>query len=275
MQRLRHVIYRLPSARTMGSWSPGPGPTDRTRLRGADAAARRPDGPRAGRRPRGPRLLHRLAGPGVLPRPGAASPGRCARGGWGWRDAGVVTVLKHWPGHGQTPQLAHRTGAGAAAGHAEGPRPGAVRARAGRRRPGRHGRPPALPRPHPRRHADQPVPRRAALPARVGRPGHRHRSPTRWRWRRRARRWASSPARAAVRALQGRAPTGRWPATRPAARGRGDPAGPGRRHASRASRPSPRRGGSSRSRPAGTRAVTSRHSVTRWRSGLTGRRSRL
>jgi beta-N-acetylhexosaminidase len=99
VQRLRDVIYPLPSARTMGGWRPA-----RVRRTAHDYALR----------------MHRLgvrmdlAPVADLAVPGAYidSLGRAFSGdpdavtarvrAWrlGMRDAGVVTVLKHWPGHG-------------------------------------------------------------------------------------------------------------------------------------------------------------------------------
>ena len=99
VQRLRDVIYRLPSARTMGSWRAA-----RVRRTAHDYAVR----------------MHRLGvGMDLAPVADLAVPGRYidslhrafsgdpARvatldGAWrrGMHSAGVVTVLKHWPGHG-------------------------------------------------------------------------------------------------------------------------------------------------------------------------------
>jgi beta-N-acetylhexosaminidase len=99
VQRLRDVIYPLPSARTMGHWT-----TARVRATAHDY---------------GTRMLQLgvpmdLAPDADLDVPGAyidsldrsfsADPDRVASHDRAWRlgmsSAGVVTVLKHWPGHG-------------------------------------------------------------------------------------------------------------------------------------------------------------------------------
>jgi beta-N-acetylhexosaminidase len=99
VQRLRDVIYPLPSARTMGRW-----PTARVRATAHDYATRMlqlgvpmdlaPDAD--------------LDVPGAyidsLDRSFSSDPDRVASHDRAWRlgmsSAGVVTVLKHWPGHG-------------------------------------------------------------------------------------------------------------------------------------------------------------------------------
>lgn len=100
VQRLRTAIYRLPSARTMGTWSPR-----RVRRTAYDYAVRmrrlgvRMDlGPVADLAVRG-RYIDDLG------RAFHRRPGQVARRVRAWRlgmaDAGVVTVVKHWPGHGE------------------------------------------------------------------------------------------------------------------------------------------------------------------------------
>ncbi len=99
VQRLRTAIHRLPSARTMGGWSPG-----RVRRTAADYATRmhrlgvRMDlGPVADLAVRGS-YIDRLG------RAFSPDPVEVSRRARAWRlgmaDGGVVTVLKHWPGHG-------------------------------------------------------------------------------------------------------------------------------------------------------------------------------
>jgi beta-N-acetylhexosaminidase len=99
VQRLREAIYPLPSARRMGSWRP-----ERLR-REAQAYAER-------MRRLGVRMdlapVADLAVPGSyidsLGRAFDSDPDRVTRRVRAWRlgmqDAGVVSVLKHWPGHG-------------------------------------------------------------------------------------------------------------------------------------------------------------------------------
>ena len=99
VQRLREVIYPLPSAQRMGQWRP-----ERVR-RAARAYADR-------MRRLGVRMdlapVADLAVPGSyidsLGRAFNSDPERVARRVRAWRlgmrDAGVLTVLKHWPGHG-------------------------------------------------------------------------------------------------------------------------------------------------------------------------------
>lgn len=99
VQRLRTAIFPLPSARTMGAWSPQK--LRRTARR--YATQMRQLGVRMDLAP-----VADLAVPGSyingLGRAFAADPGRVARRSRAWRlgmhDAGVVTVIKHWPGHG-------------------------------------------------------------------------------------------------------------------------------------------------------------------------------
>jgi len=101
VQRLRESIYRLPSARTMGGWPPA-----RVRRTAHDYAVRMR---RLGvRMDLGP--VADLAVPGYylhdLGRAFSPYPGKVARRARAWRlgmrAAGVVTVVKHWPGHGRT-----------------------------------------------------------------------------------------------------------------------------------------------------------------------------
>jgi beta-N-acetylhexosaminidase len=99
VQRLRTAIYRLPSAETMGGWRPA-----RVR-RTAEAYAVR-------MRRLGVRMdLAPVADLAIrggyidgLHRAFARDPVRVARLARAWRlgmaDSGVVTVVKHWPGHG-------------------------------------------------------------------------------------------------------------------------------------------------------------------------------
>ena len=100
VQRLRAVIYPLPSARTMGTWSPA-----RVRRTADDYAQRmRRLGVRMDLAP-----VADLAIPGFymadLRRAFSPDPQEVRRRARAWRlgmkDAGVVTVVKHWPGHGQ------------------------------------------------------------------------------------------------------------------------------------------------------------------------------
>jgi beta-N-acetylhexosaminidase len=99
VQRLRRAIYPLPSARTMGGWSP-----QRVRRTAHDYAKRmrrlgvRMDlGPVADLAVRGAYI-------DSLGRAFSRSPREVARRVRAWRlgmaAGGVVTVVKHWPGHG-------------------------------------------------------------------------------------------------------------------------------------------------------------------------------
>jgi beta-N-acetylhexosaminidase len=99
VQRLRDVVYRLPSARTMGGWPPA-----RVRRTARDYARHmRRLGVRMDLAP-----VADLAVEGRyiddLGRAFSRRPGEVARRVRAWRlgmaDAGVVTVVKHWPGHG-------------------------------------------------------------------------------------------------------------------------------------------------------------------------------
>ena len=99
VQRLGRVIHRLPSARTMGTWSPA----RVRRTSSAYAVQMRRLGVRMDLAP-----VVDLAVPGHyiddLGRSFGADPDLVARRARAWRlgmrDGGVVTVLKHWPGHG-------------------------------------------------------------------------------------------------------------------------------------------------------------------------------
>jgi beta-N-acetylhexosaminidase len=99
VQRLREVIYPLPAAATMGTWRPR-----RVRRTAHDYAVRmRRLGVRMDLAP-----VADLAVPGGyiarLGRAFARDPDRVATRVRAWRrgmsDADVVTVVKHWPGHG-------------------------------------------------------------------------------------------------------------------------------------------------------------------------------
>lgn len=102
VQRLRPLIYPLPSAERMGAWRPG-----RVRRTAADYAARmRRLGVHLALAP-----VADLAVPGSylerLDRAFSADPDEVTARARAWRlgmaEAGVVTVLKHWPGHGHAP----------------------------------------------------------------------------------------------------------------------------------------------------------------------------
>lgn len=101
VQRLRRAIYPLPSAKRMGTWSPA---RVRRTARGYAERMRRL-GVGMDLAP-----VADLAIPGYymdgLRRAFSADPTRVARRARAWRlgmaEAGVVTVVKHWPGHGQT-----------------------------------------------------------------------------------------------------------------------------------------------------------------------------
>jgi len=101
VQRLRRAIYPLPSARTMGGWSAA-----RVRRTAHDYALRMR---RLGvRMDLGPVADLSVAGYYIdsLSRSFSRDPRRVSSRVRAWRlgmrDAGVVTVVKHWPGHGQT-----------------------------------------------------------------------------------------------------------------------------------------------------------------------------
>ena len=99
VQRLRDVVYRLPSADTMGGWRPA----RVRRTAHAYALRMRRLGVRMDLAP-----VADLAVPGAyidsLGRAFSGDPDAVAARVRAWRlgmrDAGVVTVLKHWPGHG-------------------------------------------------------------------------------------------------------------------------------------------------------------------------------
>lgn len=99
VQRLERVIHRLPSARTMGTWTP----SRVRRTSRAYAVEMKRLGVRMDLAP-----VVDLAAPGryidTLGRSFGADPDLVARRARAWRlgmqDGGVVTVLKHWPGHG-------------------------------------------------------------------------------------------------------------------------------------------------------------------------------
>lgn len=100
VQRLRRAIYRLPAAETMGRWRPS-----RVRRTARDYGVRmRRLGVRMDLAP-----VADLAVRGwyidSLHRAFSRDPDRVATMARAWRrgmhDAGVATVLKHWPGHGQ------------------------------------------------------------------------------------------------------------------------------------------------------------------------------
>jgi beta-N-acetylhexosaminidase len=99
VQRLRSVIYPLPSARTMGRWTlPHVRRTaKRYAVRMRDLGVRMDLAPVSDLAVRGRYIdsLHRAF---------SADPDRVAATARAWRlgmhDAGVATVLKHWPGHG-------------------------------------------------------------------------------------------------------------------------------------------------------------------------------
>lgn len=99
VQRLRDLVYRLPSARTMGGWSPA-----RVRRTAGDYArhmrrlgVRMDLAPVADLAVRG-RYIDDL-GRAFGHRPAEVSH-RVRAWRLGMADAGVVTVVKHWPGHG-------------------------------------------------------------------------------------------------------------------------------------------------------------------------------
>ena len=99
VQRLREVIYRLPSARTMGSWRPARirRTAEHYGVRMRELGVRMDLAPVADLAVRG-RYIDNLG------RAFSADPDRVAAADRAWRlgmgDARVATVLKHWPGHG-------------------------------------------------------------------------------------------------------------------------------------------------------------------------------
>ncbi len=102
VQRLRVAIHPLPSARAMGRWTPA----HVRRVAAAYGVRMRRLGVRMDLAP-----VADLAVPGgyvaSLGRAFSADPDRVAVRVRAWRlgmrEAGVVTVLKHWPGHGSAP----------------------------------------------------------------------------------------------------------------------------------------------------------------------------
>lgn len=99
VQRLRSAIYRLPSANTMGSWR-----VSRVRTTARRYGTRmRKLGVRMDLAPVSD-LTDRGSYMTALHRTFSGDPQRVAGVARAWRlgmhDAGVVTVLKHWPGHG-------------------------------------------------------------------------------------------------------------------------------------------------------------------------------
>ncbi len=99
VQRLRSAIYRLPSAETMGTWRPA----KVRRTAAAYASRMRRLGVRMDLAPVAD-LAIRGGYIDQLHRAFARDPDRVARLVRAWRlgmaDEGVVTVVKHWPGHG-------------------------------------------------------------------------------------------------------------------------------------------------------------------------------
>jgi beta-N-acetylhexosaminidase len=99
VQRLRSAIYRLPSASTMGGWQ-----ASRVRATAREYGVRmRRLGVRMNLAPVAD-LAVRGSYMAELHRTFSSNPYAVARTSRAWRlgmhDAGVVTVLKHWPGHG-------------------------------------------------------------------------------------------------------------------------------------------------------------------------------